>query len=191
MLESRCCTVSETLSGLFVLLHLLPRWQPTNQTRPRSAQSQSCKMSNYLHTDEIIQTSFLFVHDGMNILNMIAWQRAFKVGDGLVMISSTATRGNSEKCSSLLQWLQERAISGPRSHLGLKIFTEVVSADIKEEICQLAGSNNILIALSKTLLNRCRVNIKVKYEHEKRLPCHWSCMVVNFSNNTQCIAMPR
>ena len=68
---------------------------------------------------------------------MIAWQRAFKVGDGLVMISSTATRGNSEKCSSLLQWLQERAISGPRSHLGLKIFTEVVSADIKEEICQL------------------------------------------------------
>ena len=127
----------------------------------------------------------------LNTLIMIAWQRAFKVGDGLVMISSTATRGNSEKCSSLLQWLQERAISGPRSHLGQKIFTEVVSADIKEEICQLAGSNNILIALSKTLLNRCRVNIKVKYEHEKRLPCHWSCMVVNFSNNTQCIAMPR
>ena len=85
------------------------------------------KCQNYLHTDEIIQTSFLFVHDGMNILNMIAWQRAFKVGDGLVMISSTATRGNSEKCSSLLQWLQERAISGPFSSRTENIYRSRVS----------------------------------------------------------------
>lgn len=37
-----------------------------------------------------------------------------------------------------------------RFHLGLKIFTEVMSADIKEEICQHAGFNNILILRSKS-----------------------------------------
>ena len=116
---------------------------------------------------------------------MIAWQRAFKVGDGLVMISSTATRGNCEKCSSLLQWLQERAISGPRSHLGQKIFTEVVSADIKEEICQLAGSNNILILLSKTLLNRCRVN-KSQVWAWKKVGVVWWWIFLITHNALQC-----
>ena len=38
--------------------------------------------------------------------------------------------------------------------LGLKTFIKVMSADIKEKICQLAQFTNILILLPKTL-NRC------------------------------------
>ena len=102
MLEPFYCTVSETLSGLFVLLHLLPP-QPNpalNQTqpiRPRSVQSHTimCKgmqtyqkrpkqkrLFFYLFSHQIQKQETKYCPQILNICIMTAWQRDLKVEDG-------------------------------------------------------------------------------------------------------------
>ena len=56
-----------------------------------------------------------------------------------------------------LQWLQERAIFGSFSSWTENIYRSRVSGHQRRNICQVAGFNNILILLSKTL-NRYQLN---------------------------------